>query len=627
MALEIFNLLKRKSNNSMSLNRKNFIKNIILLSGILVESSSIFAWSDKVFKIAKTPLRRVRPGDPHWPSVAKWKQLKSAVKGNLIKIETPFSVCDTVTGKEACDKLFKDLKNPYFIGDNPALTQTSGWFHAWKSEPSVYAVAAQNTSDVVAAVNFARINNLRLVVKGGGHSYQGTSNAPDSLLIWTRAMNEITLHDQFVALGGEGFQKSQPAVTIESGANWFQAYDAVTTKGGRYVQGGGCATVGVAGLIQSGGFGSFSKNYGLAAAALLEAEIVTADGSVEIVNAHRKPDLFWAIKGGGGGSFGVVTRLTLKTRELPETFGVIFGQIKAVSDAAYRDLIKKIINLYSTKLFNPHWGESISFHADNTVDFNMVFMGLSKEQAQASWEDFEGWIKQNDDNYSIKKPLTVVVLPARRLWDVDFLKKYAPQMIESDDRPEAPAHNVYWASNKNEAGQFLYAYHSLWMPKSLLENNRQDDLANAIFAASRQWTMSLHFNKGLAGANAEEILAAKDTAMNPDVTDAFALAIIAGEGEPAFAGLKDHEPDNDDAKMGAARIDMAIQELKKIAPGTGSYVSESNFFETNWQHSFWGSNYPKLASIKEKYDPEGLFFVHHGVGSEEWSADGFTRKG
>ena len=66
---------------------------------------------------------------------------------------------------------------------------------------------------------------------------------------------------------------------------WVQAYDAVTTKAGRYVQGGGCMTVGVAGLIQSGGFGSFSKAFGMAAASLLEAEIVTADGVVRIANS------------------------------------------------------------------------------------------------------------------------------------------------------------------------------------------------------------------------------------------------------------------------------------------------------------------------------------------------------
>jgi FAD/FMN-containing dehydrogenase len=57
----------------------------------------------------------------------------------------------------------------------------------------------------------------------------------------------------------------------------------------------------------------------------------------------------------------------------------------------------------------------------------------------------------------------------------------------------------------------------------------------------------------------------------------------------------------------------------------GSYVSESDFFEGAWPQSFWGSNYPRLVTVKRRYDPDGLFFVHHGVGSEDWSADGFTR--
>ena len=89
-------------------------------------------------------------------------------------------------------------------------------------------------------------------------------------------------------------QAPQRAVTVGSGTIWLQAYDAVTTKAGAYVQGGGCTTVGVAGLIQSGGFGSFSKHYGMAAAGLLEAEVVTADGKVRIANACTNSDLFWA---------------------------------------------------------------------------------------------------------------------------------------------------------------------------------------------------------------------------------------------------------------------------------------------------------------------------------------------
>src|SRR5208337_3981242 len=101
---------------------------------------------------------------------------------------------------------------------------------------------------------------------------------------------------------------------------------------GAYVQGGGCTTVGVAGLIQSGGFGSFSKHYGTAAAGLLEAEVVTADGKIRIANACTNPDLFWALKGGGGGSFGVVSKLTLRVRDLPEFAGGANFTIKARSD-------------------------------------------------------------------------------------------------------------------------------------------------------------------------------------------------------------------------------------------------------------------------------------------------------
>jgi len=149
-------------------------------------------------------------------------------------------------------------------------------------------------------------------------------------------MDQITLHDSFVP-EGSGDTEPRQAVTIEAGARWLPTYNAVTTKAGRYVQGGGCATVGVAGLIQSGGFGSFSKNYGLAAASLLQAEIVTADGKVLIANGSANPDLFWALKGGGGGSFGVVTKVTLATYELPVSFGRVGGELgRRVSQPDWR---------------------------------------------------------------------------------------------------------------------------------------------------------------------------------------------------------------------------------------------------------------------------------------------------
>jgi hypothetical protein len=65
--------------------------------------------------------------------------------------------------------------------------------------------------------------------------------------------------------------------------------------------------------------------------------------------------------------------------------------------------------------------------------------------------------------------------------------------------------------------------------------------------------------------------------------------------------------------------------LEKLTPEGGAYVAESSYFQTDWQKAYWGRNYPRLLAVKQRYDPDGLFFVRHGVGSEGWSEDGFTR--
>ena len=131
---------------------------------------------------AARTMSRVRPGDPGWPSEADWDRLGRAVEGRLVRVRSPLAECLAAPSSASCAQVFKDVRNPYYLGDEVALTQCLGWAGAWTSRPSVYAVVAGKTGDVVAAVNFARDHDLRLVVKGGCHSYQGTSNVADPLL-------------------------------------------------------------------------------------------------------------------------------------------------------------------------------------------------------------------------------------------------------------------------------------------------------------------------------------------------------------------------------------------------------------------------------------------------------------
>src|SRR5262249_21825347 len=302
-------------------------------------------------------------------------------------------------------------------------------------------------------------------------------------------------------------------------------------------------------------------------------EVVTADGKIRVVNACRDPELFWGLKGGGGGSLGVITRLTLKTHVLPATLGVVWMEVKASSEAAFKTLIRRVVDLYADRLFNPTWGESISFQDGDTVKVQMLFHSLTEEQARVTWKPLLDAIAAAPGQLALNGEPKFLVVPGQRMWDTEFLRTKLPSIIVQDDRPGAPPNNVFWKGNLGEAGQFLHGYVSAWMPQSLLAPARRQALVDALFAASQHWSLALHFNKGLAGAPPEAIAAARDTATNPSMLDAFALAIIAGEGPPARPGVAGHEPDLARARRASEAMPEAMAEPRKGAPGTGAEVT------------------------------------------------------
>jgi len=160
-------------------------------------------------------------------------------------------------------------------------------------------VVASSAQAVGNTIRWATSNNVSFAVRSGGHSYEGFSQSPD-LVIDVRGMAAIQL---------SGDKKS---VSIGSGASLGAVYKALEPSN-RAIPAGTCFSVGVAGHSLGGGFGLLGRPFGLACDSILSMEVVDASGGLLNVSAQENPDLFWALRGGGNGSFGVVTKFNFRT--------------------------------------------------------------------------------------------------------------------------------------------------------------------------------------------------------------------------------------------------------------------------------------------------------------------------
>jgi FAD/FMN-containing dehydrogenase len=539
-----------------------------------------------------------------------WSALEDAVGGRLLDVGAPLAACLTGRDERGCAAALAAQRNPWAIEDDPGAFQTAGWHGAYVSAHSPRVVAAESAADIAAAVDFAREHGTALVIKGTGHDYLGRSCDPAALMIWTHRMREVTVHDSFVPTGSPAETAGVPAVSVGAGTRWLEVYQALLPHG-RYVQGGGCVTVGAAGgFVQGGGFGSLSRRYGTAAGNLLEAEVVLASGTVVTASAATHPSLFWALRGGGGGTFGVVSRVTFRTYPAPQTLSRVAGSITANSDADFRRLLGRLAPILPA-LCDDHWGEHLAFSCFNVAEFGLLAADLPDEQLQALWAPFLGWVAAHPDAY--RCDVSVRTDPFA-LWDHEVRSQLAPVSIHRDDRPGTPSDRFWNAGNQLEVSWYLHAYQSHWLPRALLD--APDSLADILFRASRPGGIRLDFNKALSGAAPSAVARDRATAINPAVFDAAALVLCASWEQYAYPGVPGHEPDPELARAGQQYVADVMRIIREAAPDSGSYVNETDYHQPDWQRSFWGDNYARLLEIKHVYDPGNLFRVHHGVGSE-----------
>ncbi|EFJ36236.1 hypothetical protein SELMODRAFT_230086 [Selaginella moellendorffii] len=279
-----------------------------------------------------------------WPDSQSWATFNASIDGKLIRVVPPASPChDPAFNRRACREARQRWSFPFWRADQPGAMQASNWEsngitdrcsidsprNSTCSQGSVpiYTVAARKASHIQAAVGFAAARNLRLVVKNTGHDYLGRSTAAGALSIWTHQMKSMRFHHRFLPRGCSRRSKDAtylPAVTVGAGVQWEELYQAVFDR--KFViVGGGSSSVGAAGgHPQGGGHSPLSPTFGLAADNVLEFSVVTADGSLVVANRCQNQDLYWAMRGGGGGTFGIA--VTATHRLYPALDSLVFAQ-------------------------------------------------------------------------------------------------------------------------------------------------------------------------------------------------------------------------------------------------------------------------------------------------------------
>jgi FAD/FMN-containing dehydrogenase len=197
------------------------------------------------------------------------------------------------------DELTQSLRGAVVVRGDAAYDQARVLFNTrfdtYKPQAVVYC---ESTADVQRTVRWARKHAVRIVPRSGGHSYGGYSST-SGVIVDVSRLSGVTLDPRGRAVVG-------------AGARLIDVY-AGLAQHGRTVPAGSCPTVGIAGLALGGGVGLASRKFGLTCDNLLEATVVLANGSAVVANAGQHSDLFWALRGGGGGNFGIVTRLVFRT--------------------------------------------------------------------------------------------------------------------------------------------------------------------------------------------------------------------------------------------------------------------------------------------------------------------------
>ncbi|GLA82316.1 hypothetical protein AtubIFM56815_006500 [Aspergillus tubingensis] len=334
---------------------------------------------------------RCFPGDACWPSTQDWDTFNATLGGRLIATVPAASVCHYNStflpyDAAACEELlavWNETRTHYETSYSPMAP----WFANFSCDPYLpdtpctiqplvrYAVNASSAQDYQATIEFATKHNIRLVVRNTGHDYLGRSTGAGALALWTHYLKDIEIVE-YQSTGYFG-----PAIKVGAGVQILDAMNAAHEQGYTLV-GGNCQTVGYAGgYSQGGGHGQLMSMYGLAADQVLEWEVITATGDHLIATPFNNSDLYWAMSGGGGGTYAVALSMTSKLyTDLPTAIAnLTFTNDRVTEDMFCQDEGAKIYGFDLSRSQEDGWWLRLRWWSEATQQEE------AKDQLTAAW--------------------------------------------------------------------------------------------------------------------------------------------------------------------------------------------------------------------------------------------------
>ncbi|PLB47470.1 FAD binding domain-containing protein [Aspergillus steynii IBT 23096] len=534
---------------------------------------------------------KVFPGDRSWPRPRTWDLLDKLTDGGLIASVPRASSCYSGPRYDADDcKLLTDQWTDSYFHNNDPIEMLSPVYQGLTCQPTTnpkdnctlggypaYAVNVSSVADVQLAINFARHTGVRLVVKNTGHDFSGKSGGAGALSIWTHNLKGIEHIPEYSA---PGTNWTGAAFRVGAGVQAYELYKAADDYKLMAVGGEGRS-----GYVLGGGHSPLSSLHGLAADQVLSMQVVLPDGQFVTASFTENIELFWALRGGGGSTFGIVTSVTVKA----------FPTIPATSSTFT-------------------WSTGANLTHENFWAGFRAYLDLFIQHSDAGIYSY------------------FFILPS----DGEFTFLMQPFFAPNKTVAETNALLSPWFKRLHELGiqftpktQYFNTFYEAWnasFPLEVVEkthvatgsrlfpraNWEDESKLNATFSAIRASSEAgltyISFNMAPTLARGGN----PDNAVNPAWRKAVmhALSSVNWSDDSPVSEIKE------------ARHNFTyghMQRWRDVSPGAGSYLGESDRMEPDFQQSFYGDHYDRLLRLKRKLDPYDVFWAATAVGSDRWT--------